>query len=101
VALASDINFTNEDDSLICKFHSSQSLYGVINFRGITPVYVSAIWKRLVPPRVHFFLWLLSHNILLTKDNLMKRMKIADCSCLFCCEEESVRHLFFECVVIR
>jgi hypothetical protein len=31
----------------------------------------------------------------------MRRMKIVDCSYLFCGEEESVRHLFFECVVIR
>jgi hypothetical protein len=31
----------------------------------------------------------------------MKRMKIADCSCLFCGEEESVRHLFFKYVVVR
>ena len=33
------------------------SLYAVINHRGFTPVFVSAIWKLNVPPRIHFFLW--------------------------------------------
>jgi hypothetical protein len=36
--------------------YSSQSLYSVINFRGITPVFVPAVWKLRMPPRVHFFL---------------------------------------------
>jgi len=36
------------------------SLYAVINRRLFTPVFVSAIWKLNVPPRIHFFLWLFS-----------------------------------------
>jgi hypothetical protein len=73
----------------------------VINFRGVTPVYVLAVWKIIVPPRIHFFLWLLSNNKLLTRDNLGKRRKMDSVRCLFCDEKEFVHHLFFECVVAR
>ena len=50
--------------------YSTQSLYKIINFRGVQPVFVSAVWGIKVPPRVHFFLWLLSKNTVLTRDNL-------------------------------
>ena len=60
VQLASTIIFTDEEDSLIWQFnsqgiYSSQYLYKVINFRGISPVYVPAVWALKVPPRVNFF----------------------------------------------
>jgi hypothetical protein len=38
---------------------------------------------------------------LLTRDNLSKRRKVDDASCLFCNEQESAKHLFFDCVVAR
>lgn len=72
--LASTISFS-EEDSLIWQFssngvHSVQSLYKIINFRGVQPVLVSSIWSIKIPPRVQYFLWLLSKNRLLTRDNL-------------------------------
>jgi hypothetical protein len=106
VSLASTIVLSEDDDEMIWQFHtsgvySSQSLYSVINFKGVTPMYVRAVWKLIVPPRVHFFLWLLSKIKLLTRENLDKRRKIDDMSCLFCMEKEIVNHLFFDCVVAR
>ena len=106
VQLASTISFTDEEDSLIWQFnshgvYSSQSLYKVINFRGISPVFVPAVWALKVPPRVHFFLWLLSKNKVLTRDNLSIRKKIQDSTCLFCSEVETVNHLFFNCVLAK
>jgi hypothetical protein len=107
LGIASSLEFLpGEDDGLIWQLHSSgvylsQSLYVVINFRGVIPVYVPAIWKIMVPPRVHFFLWLLSKNKLLTRDNLDKRRNVEDKTCLFCTEMESVYRLFFDCVVAR
>jgi hypothetical protein len=44
------------------------------------------------------FLWLLSKNKVMTRDNLAIRRKVEDPSCLFCYE---LRHLFFECVVAK
>jgi hypothetical protein len=104
--LVSTIHLSNDEDSLIWQFstkgtYSSQSLYKIINFRGIHLVHVPALWSIKVPPRVMFFLWLLANNRILTRDNLAKRKKMEDKSCLFCCEEESVQHLFFQCVVAK
>ena len=101
VQLASTISFSDDEDSLIWQFTrdglcSSQSLYRVINFRRIMPVHVPAVWGLKVPPRVQFFLWLLSKNKVLTRDNLSIRRHVEDKSCLFCCEPETVNHLFFE-----
>jgi len=81
--------------------YSSQSLYKIINFRGIKTVHVSALWHIKIPPRVHFFLWQLINNKVLTRDNLAKWRKVKDPSCLLCLEQESVHHLFFECVVAK
>ena len=72
VQLARAISFTTGPDSLIWQFNSngvcsSQSLYRVINFRGVIPVFEPSVWKLNIPPRVQFFLWLLSKNRLLTR----------------------------------
>lgn len=106
VQIASTIVFTDEPDSLVWQFsssgvYSSHSLYKVINFRGVQPVFEPAIWKIHVPPRLHLFLWLFSKNKILTRDNLSKRMQLDSTECLFCQEQESIRHLFFDCCVAR
>ena len=68
--------------------YSSQSLYKVINFRGIKSVHASAVWSLKIPPRVHFFLWLVINNGALTRDNLAKRRKVDDENCLFLFREK-------------
>jgi hypothetical protein len=78
VNLVSTVSMSENEDAMIWQFqssgiYSSQSLYNVINFRGVIPVFIPSVWKLTVPPRVHFFLWLLSKNKLLTRDNLEKR----------------------------
>jgi hypothetical protein len=57
-------------------------------------VYIPSVWRLLIPPRVHFFLWLLSNNRLLTRDNLNKKSRLDDSSYLFCIEGELTNHLF-------
>jgi hypothetical protein len=57
VDIASTLELSKDEDELIWQFHSSgvyssQSLYAVINFRGVTPVFVPAVWSLKVPPRV-------------------------------------------------
>jgi hypothetical protein len=66
-----------------------------VNDRGIKQVFTPVMWKLLVPPRLHIFLWLLANNKTLIRDNLAKKRKVDDCSCLFCNEDEIVHHLFF------
>jgi hypothetical protein len=99
IQLASTIVFTEEEDALIWTFnsrgvYSSQSLYKVISFRGMKSVFVPAVWNLKVPPRVHFLIWLLSKNKVLTRDTLGIRKKVEDPTCLFCYELESVNRLF-------
>ena len=53
------------------------------------------------PTKSSFFLWLLSKNKLLTRDNLGIRRKVENPNCLFCSNLEIVQHLFFDCVVAR
>jgi hypothetical protein len=70
VGIAAALVLSGEEDEMICQFHSSglyssHSLYSMINFRGVTPVYIPAVWKLIIPHRVQLFLWLLSNNKLL------------------------------------
>jgi hypothetical protein len=48
VNLVSTIEFSGDDDALVWQYqssglYSSQSLYAIINFRGVQPVYVPAV----------------------------------------------------------
>jgi hypothetical protein len=91
----------DEEDKIMWSFNSNgkfsvQSLYAVINHRGVVPIFVPAVWKLNIPPRIQIFLWLLSKNKALTRDNLAKRREVTDKTCLFCNEAESVMHLFFD-----
>jgi hypothetical protein len=61
VNLVSTVEFSEEENSLVWQYqssriYSSQSLYAIINFRGVQLVYLPAVWKLTVPPRIHFFL---------------------------------------------
>ena len=53
--------------------YSYSSHYVIVNFSGIEPEFVPAVWKLHVPPRVHIFLWLLAQNKFMTRVNLKKR----------------------------
>jgi hypothetical protein len=102
--IAQSITLNDMKDSLIwmweaSRLYSVKSMYAVINFGGIKPINIHCVWKLKVPPKIHFFLWLLFHNKLLTRDNLVKRQNIDDLTCVFCNEVESFQHLFFDCVI--
>lgn len=78
VSIMTEVRYDTDGDALVWQYNSkgtytSQSLYAVINFWGVTPIFIPAIWKIKVPPRIHVFLWLLSHNEIMTIDNLLKR----------------------------
>jgi hypothetical protein len=97
---------SGEPDQLVWKLHASgeytfQSLYDVVNFGGVKPVFIPSVWKLNVPPGIQVFLWLVSNNKILTRDNLSKRQLVQDKRCLFCSDLESVEHLCFECDIIK
>ena len=77
------ISLLNEQDQIIWSFSSNgkfsvQSLYDVINHIGVMPVYVHAVWKLQIPPRVQILLWLLANNMFLSIDNLAKHIEVMD-----------------------
>jgi hypothetical protein len=106
IQIVSGVRFSDEDDAVRWQFESSgkysvQSLYAVINNRGVKQVFTPVMWKIPVPPRLHIFLWLLANNKALTRDNLAKRRQVDDKTCLFCNENESLSHVFFKCCVAQ
>jgi hypothetical protein len=75
--IVSLLELVEEDDSIIWQYNSSgrfsvQSLYAIVNDRSVKPVYTPVMWNISVPFRVHIFLWLLSNNKTLTRNNLEK-----------------------------
>jgi hypothetical protein len=104
--IASSIQLKDEVDSIIRQFnslgkYSIQLLYVVLNDRGLRQVYIPVMWKIHVSSRIHVFLWLMANNKTLTRDNPALRREVNDKTCLFCSENESVKHLFYECCVAR
>ncbi len=55
------------------------------------------IWKLKILLKVKIFLWYLHRGVVLTKDNLTKRKWQGNKNCCFCCNDETIRHLFFKC----
>lgn len=47
------------------------------------------------------FIWLAYHNKILTRDNFGKRQQVNDGTCLFYGENETIHHLFFDCIVAK
>jgi hypothetical protein len=56
------------------------------------------IWKAKIPLKIRVFMWLVSQNAILTKDNLTKRKWKGNTSGAFCTEKEDEQHLFFGCL---
>lgn len=105
--LASTITFSDEEDSLVWLFNSN-GIYSTqfINFRGIllSPCGCCMGTEAPQPPhpaptRVHFLLWLLSKNKVLTGDNLGIRREVEDKSCAM--SWKTVNNLFFECTIAK
>ncbi|XP_074291720.1 uncharacterized protein LOC141618508 [Silene latifolia] len=61
--------------------------------------WVPFVWNNISLPKYCFLGWLVVHGRLLTKDRLKKMQICADIGCVLCGrEDESHKHIFFECV---
>jgi hypothetical protein len=63
--IVSLVELVEEEDSIIWQYTSSgrfsvQSLYEIVNDRGVKPVYTPVTWNISVLSMVHIFLWLFS-----------------------------------------
>jgi hypothetical protein len=59
------------------------------------------IWKAQIPLKIKVFMWLITQNAILTKDNMIKRNWQGDRHCRFCDKEENLVHLFFDCPLAK
>jgi hypothetical protein len=59
------------------------------------------IWKIKVPLKIRIFMWFLHRKVILTRDNLAKRNWQGSKTCCFCDKDESIQHLFFDCLLAK
>jgi hypothetical protein len=59
------------------------------------------IWKGKIPAKIKIFMWLMTNEAILTKDNLIKRKWKGDPDCYFCSHPETISHPFFQCPVAK
>ena len=71
----------------------------VINSSSI-PSY-KHVWNVKVPLRVKVFMWFVHKQVILTKDNLVKRNWTGSTRCSFCDRDENIKHLFFDCPLAK
>jgi len=59
------------------------------------------MWKGRVPPKIKIFIWLMTNDALLTKDNMIRRKWSGNPKCYFCDHDETINHLFFTCSIAK
>jgi hypothetical protein len=59
------------------------------------------MWKVGISLKIKIFMWYVYKGIVLTKDNLAKHNWDESKQCSFCCRDESIQHLFFDCFYAR
>jgi hypothetical protein len=59
------------------------------------------MWKVRIPLKIKIFMWHVYKGVVLTKDNISKRNWNGSNQCSFCCNDGSIRHLFFDCLYAR
>jgi hypothetical protein len=60
LVIVNTVNFSEDEDQLIWQYetngvYSSRSMYSLVNFRGVQPVFLPPVWKLKIPPRIQVF----------------------------------------------
>lgn len=77
------------------KFNTSMA-YDWMRIKHSKKPWTTAVWKRYIPPKMSFILWLAMRGRLNTKNLWLTDTE--DLNCVFCSDfPESVSHLFFNC----
>jgi hypothetical protein len=79
---------------------SVKSMYNHLCGNGIDRSF-KHLWKSKIPLKIKIWLWLIWHNAIASKDNLLRRNWSGDASCQFCSQNESISHMFFTCVAAK
>ncbi|KAM3364349.1 hypothetical protein ACQJBY_014597 [Aegilops geniculata] len=95
---------SNRPDTRISVIHNKTirvaQVYELLTFRGVSCVYSSWIWDRIIPLKYRVFLWLLFWGRLNTQDNMMKKQWtsiVTHQDCDICPASESAIHLVLRC----
>jgi len=59
------------------------------------------IWKVKVPLRIKIFMWFVHKQVILTKDNLLRRRWVGSSRCYLCVHDETIQHLFIDCPLAK
>ena len=59
------------------------------------------IWGVKVPLHIKIFMWFVHKQVILTKDNLIKRRWVGSPRCCFYDHDETIQHLFLECPLAK
>lgn len=99
--LMNQVNLTQEKKSPRWKWSKSgkftvKSVYKHVCRNGMDRSF-RHLWKSKIPLKIKVWLWLIWHNVIATKDNLLKRNWSGDSTSQFCNEQETINHLFFGC----
>jgi hypothetical protein len=69
---------------------------------SVSPVYDNKkIWEMKIPLKNKKIAWYLREGVILTKDNLIKQNWHGSKTCVFCSQDEIIKHLFFQCNFVR
>jgi len=80
---------------------SVESMYKALIHSDVPVDNNKNIWKMKVPLKLKNFTWYLRKGVLLTKDNLAKRNWHGGLQCCFCHQDETIKHMFFQCKFAR
>jgi hypothetical protein len=77
------------------------SLYKAIIQSDIPVNCNKKIWKMKIPLKTKKIGWYLRRDVILTKDNLVKCNWYRSTQCVFCRQDEMIKHLFCQCCFAR
>jgi hypothetical protein len=58
------------------------------------------LWKVRIPLKIKIFMWYVYKGVVVTKDNLAKCNWNGSKQCSFCCNDESIQHLFLIVIML-
>lgn len=100
-----NFHLVNESDFIRWKLGKNHSFSVKSIYDGLSSseqgLYHKVIWKGKIPAEIKIFLWLLSNNAIITKENLRKRNWQGDPRCMLCDDIETISYLFFLCPVAK
>uniref|UniRef100_A0A453QJT6 Reverse transcriptase zinc-binding domain-containing protein n=1 Tax=Aegilops tauschii subsp. strangulata TaxID=200361 RepID=A0A453QJT6_AEGTS len=100
-----EVHLSDEEDSFRWKLTNNglftfNSMYLDLINSGPIPRSLH-IWRVKVPLRIKIFMWFVHKQVILTKDNLLRRRWVGSSRCCYCDQDETIQHLFLDCPLAK